>query len=300
MENRRLSSPPRLHVVPALALLIGVVLAAGALRAGAIEGETASGDYTVVRHVLTLSEDGTIAYDEESRSTVSAAYVVNQHTWATSSIPVAVRFNADDAPAGHDVPLLIQHAITTWDGAGSNFAFSWGGDSDGGTGTCKFNIDADGINTIRFQPLPGLTLGQTCTVYPPGNGTKLVEFDMQLNSNANWNSLPQPQGGTFDLPTTILHELGHAAGLGHSDDSSAVMYYQLKSGASKRVLTDDDRDGIQAAYGAGSGSTPTSSPTASPTTTSSSTPGATGTATPPQPTSTSTPQRLRAPQIARD
>ena len=44
----------------------------------------------------------------------------------------------------------------------------------------------------------------------------------------------------YDFETVVIHELGHALGLGHSGDFDSVMYPYLGSGEAKRDLTAND------------------------------------------------------------
>ena len=46
--------------------------------------------------------------------------------------------------------------------------------------------------------------------------------------------------GQFDFQTIVTHEIGHALGLGHSEDSTSVMYAMLSSGVAHRALTNAD------------------------------------------------------------
>jgi len=263
----RNGAPGRSSRLLALALLIaGLAGGFAAFQTGARAFDGTGEHYTVVRHTLYAVPGGGIAIEEEETIEVSAQFVVNNHIWNTSSLPLPVRYNSAGALPGHDMPAIIQRAIGSWNGAGSAFTFAWAGGGSGNTGSCGNAIDTDGQNTIAFKSLPGLTLGRTCTIYPPGANSKLVEFDMEIDNEALlWSSsLPVP-GDKYDLPTTILHELGHAAGLGHSADSSAVMYFQVAAGQNKRALTADDLAGIMAAYPAATSPSPTATNTPVPT-----------------------------------
>jgi hypothetical protein len=55
-----------------------------------------------------------------------------------------------------------------------------------------------------------------------------------------------PRSRAFDLQSVYLHENGHVAGLGHSTDTSAVMYPSYQT--ARCALGDDDKAGIAALY----------------------------------------------------
>ncbi len=79
------------------------------------------------------------------------------------------------------------------------------------------------------------------TFYPVPSNPEPLAGDVHLNADESWSV-----GGTVDIFSVALHETGHALGLGHSDNPTAVMYpyYRLQTG-----LTADDIAGIQALYG---------------------------------------------------
>jgi hypothetical protein len=90
------------------------------------------------------------------------------------------------------------------------------------------------------------------------DGDRIVEFDLLLQADPprGWGEgLTQAH-----LPSTILHEVGHSLGLGHSEVASAVMFGAIKPGE-QRGLHDDDREGLLTIYAetADSGSGPVAS-----------------------------------------
>jgi hypothetical protein len=92
------------------------------------------------------------------------------------------------------------------------------------------------------------------TFYPSPPNAEPLAGDMHLNDAETWGV-----GNSIDLFSVALHEAGHALGLGHSDQPSAVMYpyYKLSGG-----LASDDIAAIQKLYGVAG--TATGTPPATP------------------------------------
>lgn len=254
--------------------------------------------YIVERHILTIA--GEHAHDHEPE--VSAAYRINRNNWTPEDVPIMVAFNATGAPLEHDPETLVRNAIDRWSNVnGSYFRFQWDGTTNAGASTCGNPFKVDGVNSVTFvDSMSPVTLGITCTVWRPNAGpdAPLIEFDMQLNANINWGSGAVVHPGEYDLASTILHEFGHAAGLGHPCGSAgsgtctlaeeaSVMYPSLVSQVQKRDLRQDDIDAMVEAYPQ-SAVTPTPSPTPLPT------------AVPTLPSGPSFQFNIRAPGVARD
>ena len=68
---------------------------------------------------------------------------------------------------------------------------------------------------------PGGVLAHT--FYPAPPNPEPIAGDMHLDDSENWND-----GVNTDLYSVALHELGHALGLGHSDNPADVMYPYYK------------------------------------------------------------------------
>ncbi|MCK6502487.1 matrixin family metalloprotease [Myxococcota bacterium] len=76
--------------------------------------------------------------------------------------------------------------------------------------------------------------------------------DAHFDDDEDWTDEERSSSASpRDLLTVALHEFGHSLGLKHSAETSAVMYKSY--GGSRRDLTQDDIDGIQALYGESSG-----------------------------------------------
>ena len=215
----------------------------------------------------------------------SSNYTTNGLVWNT--LPVIVNYNAAGAPASIDDQGALERAMASWTAVPTSFfEYVFGGT----TTRCPSLYDGcpgpqvlDGNNDVGWDDIPingviGVAWHST------------AEFDIVLdNANFAWYTGALPVApGAFDLETVNLHELGHAAGLGHSSNNAAVMYPSVSPGVSKRTPHQDDADGISSIYPATTPlptatPTPPSMPTSTPITTSTptSTPSATAT---PRPT----------------
>jgi Matrixin/Glucodextranase, domain B len=116
------------------------------------------------------------------------------------------------------------------------------------------------------------------TFYPAPPNPEPIAGDMHFN-DANTFQV----GADIDVFSVALHELGHALGLGHSDNPAAVMYpyYQMQTGLSSMDIAT-----VQTLYAP---RTASPSPTATPTPTPAPTPVPTTTPTPAPPASLPTP-----------
>ena len=82
-------------------------------------------------------------------------------------------------------------------------------------------------------------------------GNAVAEADIVFNGSVTWDSYEGAPKATADIRRVAVHELGHLLGLLHPDDAGQNVNAIMNSSVGGiRSPTTDDRNGIQALYGA--------------------------------------------------
>lgn len=125
----------------------------------------------------------------------------------------------------------------------SGFQFTFGSDACFPGGYPNF----DDWNVVTYgSGLAAGVLAQTTWWF---QGSNTVECDMRFSDRYGWytgTGFPGPS--QYDWWSVAAHEMGHCLGLGHSASPSAVMYFSISAGTTKRQLTNDDIAGRNAIY----------------------------------------------------
>ncbi len=172
--------------------------------------------------------------------------------WTSPS--VVVYANPTNAPAWltpDQIATSVQAAMTVWNQAGSNFHFTFGGFTNAGQGY-------DGQNVISFPTTnPEGNIAFTYSWWDASN--HLLDSDVLLYPGFDYVADDQncaAFGYGVYLVDILAHELGHLAGLNHSDAIDATMHIGYAAcSQTQRTLEVDDMLGIQSLYGL-SGSVP--------------------------------------------
>ena len=102
-----------------------------------------------------------------------------------------------------------------------------------------------GAPTVGDIRIGGFTQGSNVlafTLLPPGANGGSDAGDILLNTNQSWHN-----NSDYDLETVLIHEIGHALGLGHSTDINAAMYPYY--GGVEQSPNTDDVAGVQTIWG---------------------------------------------------
>jgi predicted Zn-dependent protease len=168
-----------------------------------------------------------------------------QLRWSATTITVAISPTLASANvAGGDAVGAARRALARWSAA-TNIQFVEV--STGVTATGR-----DGVNLLTFTPLSVARQGTTQVFSDTATGT-IIEADVAINSAYPFST--NGAANTYDLESTLVHEVGHLLGLDHSGVVGATM--QPTQGQNitgdpaltMRTLSDDDLAGIRSIYG---------------------------------------------------
>jgi hypothetical protein len=180
---------------------------------------------------------------------------------------VFFNYNPNDAPTSGGGVAELTRAMNAWpQQSGANIQLRLASQ------TQNCGIVVDGSNVISFgdclhqlDPPSGCSgiLATTQVVWNSSetrtiNGVifkRLLEADVVFN-----NGMDCFLGTSANLAEVACHELGHAIGLGHSSDSSAIMFASARGRGRDAMLGEDDKTGSLAIYPASQGGIPAGPP----------------------------------------
>ncbi len=198
------------------------------------------------------------------------AYVLNGHPWATTSVTYVVNVTNKFGITQDALLAAVANGANAWGQAGANIHFTFGG-----TSSCAA-MTQNGQNCVFFRDdTNGGYIAETYWWYDGSD--HMVDADVVFHEGlvAMFASTGCVNGIYID--ETAMHELGHALGLAHSADGSAIMASSVGYCDPRRSLETDDINGVLALYPLGPippspSPSPTPIPTPSPTPTPTPTP----------------------------
>ena len=188
--------------------------------------------------------------EDETPTTVSCYSLIFPQgggiAWKTTEDYVV---NPSNGEGLDEATLLTQFAagIEEWDSQVATDIF--GSQGVGGNGADW--TSPDGANEVAFAAISDTNVIAVTVVWYTRQGRRLIEWDMEFNTNFSWST--NGAGGTMDFQNIAVHEIGHAAGMGHAqavaECADETMYPTAAFGeTSKRDLNTGDVNGINDLY----------------------------------------------------
>ena len=187
-----------------------------------------------------------------------------QVKWPTNTITVALSTSLSapqsNIKAGSDTVGAVRRALRRWESV-ANLRFivnsselqSVSAPGTRGDGVSLITVAHTSENAAPFNGA-GVEMSGRTRIFSNIAG-QITEADIVLNPAQAFSG--DGTSGTYDLEATFTHEIGHLLGLEHSAVLGATMQprqgrngiYELSS-AAPRSLSEDDRAGVSAIYGA--------------------------------------------------
>lgn len=182
--------------------------------------------------------------------------------WEPSSFPLSLEV---ESSFSHDEATQINSMVSKWNAespASTNlFAInSLSGNDSGKTKVDDYYDGKLGIYTVgnEISDMPSGALAiTTISGVQKTDYIKIIHADILVNTG-DWSFTTDENDNTkYDLPSVILHELGHFAGLSHTLDSKeeSVMQPSISKSQVNRDLFQYDIDNIRSHYDIFFGST---------------------------------------------
>lgn len=183
--------------------------------------------------------------------------------WRSKVITIALSTSllrpASHVKNGSDVVGAVRRSLKTWEeAAGIEFREVFSDKQN----VSPQGIPGDGVSLITVAPTAENALlfarsaeevAATTRVFFDGRG-RISEADIVLNPYQQFST--DGTFGTFDLESTLTHEIGHVLGLEHSTARGSTMYENFGrngvfglQGFSHRTLSEIDRSAIRSKYG---------------------------------------------------
>jgi hypothetical protein len=143
----------------------------------------------------------------------------------------------------------FERALNTWK---CNTGINWRA-----AGTTTNGYANDDVNTVLFDPTLSAGILARATsrfngIAAPGTCEQfntvwwLKDIDVQVQQSINWQYGPAlATGAQYDFETVVLHELGHAHGLGHRIAPGQLMNYSLSNATNIRTPAPPEIQGGQ-------------------------------------------------------